>query len=82
AQRTRWLYVVLIAAAFVLVAVAATTDRPSALIGLAAVPLAIVPTRAVLGGANGQALIGVLGATGKLQLGFGVAVTFGLALGG
>jgi 1,4-dihydroxy-2-naphthoate octaprenyltransferase len=81
-QRTRWLYVVLIAAAFVLVAVAATTDRPSALIGLAAVPLAIVPTRAVLGGANGQALIGVLGTTGKLQLGFGVAVTFGLALGG
>jgi 1,4-dihydroxy-2-naphthoate octaprenyltransferase len=81
-QRTRWFYVVLIAAAFVLVAVAAATDRPLALIGLAAAPLAIAPTRTVLGGASGKALIGVLGATGKLQLGFGVAVTLGLALGG
>jgi hypothetical protein len=44
--------------------------------------MAIVPTRAVLGGANGKALIGVLGATGKLQLCVGVAVTLGLALGG
>ena len=81
-QRTRWFYVLLIAAAFVFVVVAAATDRPSALIGLAAVPMAIVPTRAVLGGANGKALIGVLGATGKLQLCVGVAVTLGLALGG
>jgi 1,4-dihydroxy-2-naphthoate octaprenyltransferase len=81
-QRTRWFYVVLIAGAFVLVAVAAATNRPLALIGLAAAPLAIAPTRAVLGGASGKALIGVLGATGKLQLGFGVAVTLGLALGG
>ncbi|MDA3031527.1 MAG: 1,4-dihydroxy-2-naphthoate polyprenyltransferase [Actinomycetota bacterium] len=81
-QRTRWFYVLLIAAAFVFVVVAAATDRPSALIGLAAVPMAIVPTRAVLGGANGKALISVLGATGKLQLCVGVAVTLGLALGG
>ncbi len=77
-----WFYVVLIAGAFVLIAIAAATDRPLALIGLAAAPLAIAPTRAVLGGANAKELIGVLGATGKLQLGFGVAVTLGLALGG
>ena len=56
--------------------------RPWTLIGLAAIPLAIVPIRSVLGGARGESLIGVLGQTGKLQLAFGLATTVGLALGG
>jgi 1,4-dihydroxy-2-naphthoate octaprenyltransferase len=80
-QRTRWFYVLLIAASFVLIA-ACAVSRPTALLGLLAIPLAIQPVRAVIGGANGLALIGVLGATGKLQLAFGLAATVGLALGG
>jgi 1,4-dihydroxy-2-naphthoate octaprenyltransferase len=77
--RTRWLYVALITAAFVLLAVAAF-DRPWALLGFLAVPLAIGPSRTVLRGATGLELIGVLGATGKLQLAFGVAATVGLVI--
>jgi 1,4-dihydroxy-2-naphthoate octaprenyltransferase len=80
-QRTRWLYVLLIAASFVLIA-ACAASRPTALLGLLAVPLAIQPVRAVRSGATGLALIEVLGATGKLQLAFGLAATIGLALGG
>ncbi|MGB3735329.1 MAG: 1,4-dihydroxy-2-naphthoate polyprenyltransferase, partial [Ilumatobacter sp.] len=78
--RTRWFYVLLIASAFVLLIVAAI-DRPTALIGLLAVPLAVMPSRAVLAGATGRSLIDVLAATGKLQLAFGVAATIGLAIG-
>ena len=80
-QRTRWLYVLLIADAFILIA-ACAISRPTALLGLLALPLAVQPVRAVIGGANGVALIGVLGATGKLQLAVGLTVTVGLALGG
>ena len=80
-QRTRWFYVALIVAAFVLIAVCAAS-RPTALLGLVAIPLAIQPVRAVMSGAKGLALIEVLGATGKLQLAFGLAATVGLALGG
>ncbi len=79
--RTRWFFVALIVAAFVLAIVCAVW-RPWALLGLLAVPLAVAPIRTVLGGANGGALIPVLGATGKLQLAFGLAATVGLALGG
>lgn len=77
--RTRVFYVVLIVAAFALLGVAAF-DRPWALLGLVAVPLAIAPSRTVLGGATGMELVGVLGATGKLQLAFGLAATVGLAI--
>ncbi len=80
-KRTRWFYVLLIAASFVLIAGCAAS-RPTALIGLLAVPLAIQPVRAVIAGANGMSLIDVLGATGKLQLAFGLAATVGLAIGG
>jgi 1,4-dihydroxy-2-naphthoate polyprenyltransferase len=78
-QRTRWFYVALIVAAFVLSAVAALWRLP-VLLGLAAIPLAIRPVRSVLGGATGGALIPVLGETGKLQLAWGLLVTIGLAL--
>ena len=61
--RTRVLYVVLLGAAFALVAVAAAW-RPWVLLALLAVPLAVVPARIVLGGARGPALIPVLGGTG------------------
>jgi 1,4-dihydroxy-2-naphthoate octaprenyltransferase len=78
-QRTRWFYVLLIGASFLLSAVGAAWRLP-VLLGLAAIPLAIRPVRSVLGGATGAALIPVLGETGKLQLAWGLLVTIGLAL--
>jgi 1,4-dihydroxy-2-naphthoate octaprenyltransferase len=56
------------------------TVRPLALLTLAALPLALVPIRAVRAGAGGPALIGALGQTGRLQLAFGVLLTVGLAV--
>ena len=55
--------------------------RPWALLGLVAVLAAITPTRAVLRGATGSDLIGVLVATGRLQIALGALLTLGLALG-
>jgi 1,4-dihydroxy-2-naphthoate octaprenyltransferase len=54
--------------------------RPWALLGLGALPLAIVPVRAVASGADGPALIPVLGATGRAQLALGILLAIGLAL--
>ena len=79
--RTRWLYLALIVAAFVLCGVAAFS-RPGVLLAFLAIPLAVQPVRAVLRGASGGALIPVLGQTGKLQLALGLGATIGLALGG
>ena len=78
-DRTRWFYVALVASAFVLTAVSAAWRVP-ALLGLAALPFAVAPIRAVLGGAGGAALIPVLGATGRLQLVWGVLLTVGLSI--
>ena len=54
--------------------------RPWALLGLAAMPLAVVPVRAVAAGAEGRALVPVLGATGRAQLVLGLLLAVGLAL--
>ena len=78
--RTRHLYVDLLLAAYLLV-LGAAVWRPFALLALVSLPLAVPPIRAVRSGATGPALIGVLGMTGRLQLGFGVTATIGLALG-
>ena len=43
-------------------------------------PLAVPPIRAVRAGAEGPALIGALGQTGRLQLAFGALLTIGLAV--
>ena len=80
AARTRWLYAVLVIGAFVLLVVGALVWRPAAMIGLLAAPLAIAPIRTVLAGASGPALIPVLGATGRLQMAFGLATTIGLVI--
>jgi 1,4-dihydroxy-2-naphthoate octaprenyltransferase len=79
-RRTRALYAGCVALAFVGVLVVGA-DRPAALLGLVAVPLAVAPVRRVLSGATGPALIEVLGATGRLQLAFGVLVTVGIVIG-
>lgn len=78
--RTRSLYILLVVNAFGLLVVVALLGRPWALIGLAAAALAIAPVRVVSSGATGGVLIGVLGATGKVQLGFGALVTVGMAI--
>ena len=79
ARRTRWLYVGLVAAAYVLVLVAAWW-RPWVLLALASGPLAAGPVATIRSGASGPALIPVLGATGRLHLAFGALATVGLLL--
>jgi 1,4-dihydroxy-2-naphthoate octaprenyltransferase len=76
---TRRLYVACLLVPFALAA-GLGTARPGALLGLGALPLALVPARAVLAGEDGPGLIRVLGATGRLQLAFGVLLAVGLAL--
>ncbi len=76
---TRRLYVALAAAPFVL-AVAVAVRHPWALLALLAVPLAVPPARAVLGGAKGLHLLPVLRDTGRLELAFAVLLGVGLAL--
>lgn len=81
--RTRVLYVALVAGACALVpavAVAARSGWP--LLGLVAVPLTWPGVRAVLAGAEGLALVGVLAATARLQLGLAVALAGGLIAAG
>ena len=76
--RTRQFYVLLVGAAFLQVLAVAADGRPWSLLALAAVVLAVVPVRTVLRGAVGPALIGVLQATARLELVFGVLLTVGL----
>lgn len=79
-QRTRYLYTVLMAVPFVCVPlVAGLGGRPGGAAALAAVILASKPVTQVLSGARGQALIAVLGETGRVQLVFGVLFAAGLA---
>jgi 1,4-dihydroxy-2-naphthoate polyprenyltransferase len=78
-HRTRWFYVLLVAAAFGATVAGAAWQVP-VLLGVLAVPLAVRPARLVLGGAVGPALIPVLGATGMVQLVWGALVTVGLVL--
>jgi 1,4-dihydroxy-2-naphthoate polyprenyltransferase len=78
---TRVVYQGLVGAAFVAVGAAAAWRLP-AIVGLVAMALAPPAVGAVRRGAVGQELIGVLGATGRLQLVYGVSFATGLALGG
>jgi len=80
-QRTRYLYTAFLVSAFACVPlVAGLGARPAGAIAMFAVLLAAQPVTAVLGGARGSELIGVLGATGRVQLAFGALFTVGLAL--
>ena len=78
-QRTRVVYAGCVLAPFA-VAAAMALAAPLTLITLAAVPLAVIPVRQVLRAVSGRALIAVLGATGRLQLAFGLLLTVGLAV--
>lgn len=81
-RRTRHGYVVLVAAAFVLLVPVALLGRPLALLGLLAIATAVPPIRTVLAGAAGHELIPVLGGTGRTQLVFGALVTIGVSISG
>jgi 1,4-dihydroxy-2-naphthoate octaprenyltransferase len=78
---TRLLFVGLFVVAFAVVA-AVGVVRPWALLGLLACPLAVAPSRTVLSGGRGTALIGALQGTGLLTLATGVLLAVGLALSG
>ena len=80
-QRTRFLYVGMIVATFVMVPlVAGLSGRLFAALALLAVLVARTPVFEVLSGARGPALIPVLGDTGKTQLAFGLLFTIGLSI--
>lgn len=77
--RTRILYIVLMLTPWLITAVYAF-GRPALWLPWAALPLAMLAIKAVRDGAAGQALIGVLGQTGRAQLAWGVLSTVGLLL--
>jgi 1,4-dihydroxy-2-naphthoate octaprenyltransferase len=78
--RTRRLYLGLVAAAW-LVLVPVLPGHPGAALAALALPMAIGPVRTVLGGAEGPGLLPVLGATGRLELAYGLLLGIGLGLG-
>jgi len=78
---SRRFYVALVASAFVL-AVLLVVATPWALLGLAALPLAVAPVRRVLTGTRGLALVPVLRDTGRLELVYAALLGLGLALAG
>lgn len=80
-RATRIGYVGLFVVAFAVVA-AIGAVRPWALLGLLAAPLAVPPSRIVLTGGRGPALIGALQGTGRLTLVTGALLGAGLALSG
>ena len=80
--RTRWLYVAMLVAAFLGISiVAGASGRAAAAVALVGIVLARAPVLGVLDGARGQALIPVLGATGRVQLVTGTLFAGGLWLG-
>jgi 1,4-dihydroxy-2-naphthoate octaprenyltransferase len=82
-RRTRILYTVLMFAPFVIIPfIAGLSGRPLAAASLFVVVFVNKPVLQVLQGAKGPALIPVLGATGRVQLLFGVVVAAGLFVGG
>jgi 1,4-dihydroxy-2-naphthoate polyprenyltransferase len=81
-ERTRTLYMTLVGGAYPMLAVAiAATDGPAAaLIALFSAPLAIAPTRAVLGATDGPSLNRALAQTGSLLAAFSLLLTAGLLI--
>ena len=84
-----WCYVACVALPFVgvvvwgLLAVTGGVRMPwpgAVFVPLLAVPLAVPPSRSVLGDAEGRALLPVLAATGRLQLAFGALLALALWL--
>ena len=66
------------AAPFLVAVAVAIPDLPWALTGLLALPLAVRPVRVVRSGTVGRDLVPVLAGTGRLLLGYAVALSVGL----
>src|SRR6478609_3648300 len=82
-RRTRILYTALMFLPFVATPfIAGLSGRPIAAFALFVVVFVNKPVLQVLQGAKGPALIPVLGATGRVQLLFGIAFSVGLFIGG
>ena len=82
-KRTRIFYIVLVVLPFITVPfLCGLSQRPAGAFSMFAVLLARKPVQRVIEGARGPALIPVLGATGKVQLAFGVLISVGLFIGG
>ena len=82
-KRTRIFYIVLVVLPFFTVPfLCGLSQRPAGAFSMFAVLLARKPVQRVIEGARGPALIPVLGATGKVQLAFGVLISVGLFIGG
>ena len=75
---TRRVYVVILLGSYTMSVVASIGGRAAAA-ALLGVPFAIVAAREVVRGAEGPKLIGVLAATGRLELVSGLAMALGLA---
>ncbi|MEM7286519.1 MAG: 1,4-dihydroxy-2-naphthoate polyprenyltransferase [Actinomycetota bacterium] len=80
-SRTRWMYLGMLATAAALVLATAIGWRAEAALGLIGFVAAIRPTRVVLAGAVGPALIPVLADTGRVQLAMGAGLAIGLVAG-
>jgi 1,4-dihydroxy-2-naphthoate octaprenyltransferase len=82
-KRTRIFYIVLVVLPFFTVPfLCGLSQRPAGAFSMFAVLLARKPVQRVIEGARGPALIPGLGATGKVQLAFGVLISVGLFIGG
>ena len=82
-KRTRIFYIVLVVLPFFTVPfLCGLSQRPAGAFSMFGVLLARKPVQRVIEGARGPALIPVLGATGKVQLAFGVLISVGLFIGG
>ena len=82
-RRTRYLYIALVVVPFLTVPfLCGLSQRPVGALSMFAVLLARRPVQSVIEGARGPALIPVLGATGRLQLVFGLLLSIGLFAGG
>jgi 1,4-dihydroxy-2-naphthoate polyprenyltransferase len=82
-KRTRIFYIVLVVLPFFTVPfLCGLSQRPAGAFSMFAVLLARKPVQRVIEGARGPALIPVLGATGRVQLAFGVLISVGLFFGG
>ncbi len=82
-KRTRIFYIALVVLPFFTVPfLFGLSQRPAGAFSMFAVLLARKPVQRVIEGARGPALIPVLGATGRVQLAFGVLISVGLFFGG
>ncbi|MCW3158081.1 1,4-dihydroxy-2-naphthoate polyprenyltransferase [Micropruina sonneratiae] len=80
-RRTRWFFVVLVAAAMAAVVLVAFATTPWALLGLVALVALAGPCREVLAGGTGRSLIGVLKLVGLGELVASAGLALGLVIG-